>query len=304
MKKEIISAVTALTTAFSGMTMTTTAVDETENIVTATYEPAEETMAVTENITAEESKTYLYFLKMSDEEFSEYTQDRYKEYGFGDDSISDEIKFKNLLCVVPDFFVGDNYESEDYSIYKIFADGEATAYIPFYVNSETELDKTLSADFFGYPEDWTIQYIDGVGVFGDNIYERVHEYRICIPKEVILDFESYVRLYESRFEIYSNNEKYQKYGITGNNWIDCQFLPAGEYMFFEPVYGDANLDSNVTISDSVAILQYIANADEYPLDDNARANADVYNPGDGITGMDANSIMKFDAGELKSLPEL
>ena len=72
MKKEIISAVTAVTTAFSGMTMTTTAVDETENIVTATYEPAEETMAVTENITAEESKTYLYFLEMSDEEFSEY----------------------------------------------------------------------------------------------------------------------------------------------------------------------------------------------------------------------------------------
>ena len=49
-------------------------------------------------------------------------------------------------------------------------------------------------------------------------------------------------------------------------------------------------------------LKYIANADKYPLDD-TKANADVYNPGDGITGKDANSIMKFDAGELKSLPE-
>ncbi len=294
MKKEIISAVTAVTTAIVGMTMTTTAVDETENIVTATYEPAEETMAVTENITAEESKTYLYFLKMSDEEFSEYTQDRYKEYGFGDDSIADEIKFKNLLYIVPDFFIGDNYESEDYNIYKIFADGEATAYIPFYVDSETELDRTLSADFFGYPEDWTIQYIDGVGIFGDNIYERVHEYRICIPKEVILDFESYVRLYESRFEIYSNNEKYQKYGITGNTWIDCQFLPAGEYMFFEPVNGDANLDGRMSISDSVAILQNLANSEKYPLSVQGKYNADC-DGNDGITGLDAAYIQQIES---------
>lgn len=69
------------------------------------------------------------------------------------------------------------------------------------------------------------------------------------------------------------------------------------------IYGDANLDDDVTISDSVAILQYIANSDEYPLDDTAKANADVYNPGDGITGKDANSIMKLEAGVISSLPE-
>ena len=271
MKKEIISAVTAITTAFAGLTATTT---------------------TAENETPE---TYLEFSAMTDEEFSEYTQDRYDEYGFGDDSIADEIKFKNLLYVVPDFFIGDNYESEDYNIYKIFADGEATAYIPFYVDSETELDKTLSAGFFGYPEDWTIQYIDGIGIFGDNIYERVHEYRICIPKEVILDFESYVRLYESRFEIYSNNEKYQKYGIIGNTWIDCQFLSKGEELFFEPVNGDANLDGRVSISDSVAIIQYLANPEKYPLSPQAMANADIYNTGDGITGLDASYIQQLEA---------
>ena len=69
------------------------------------------------------------------------------------------------------------------------------------------------------------------------------------------------------------------------------------------IFGDSNLDGNVTISDSVAILQNIANSEKYPLDDNARANADVYNPGDGITGSDANSIMKLDAGIIDSLPE-
>ena len=70
------------------------------------------------------------------------------------------------------------------------------------------------------------------------------------------------------------------------------------------IFGDSNLDGNVTISDSVAILQYVSNTEKYPLDDNARANADVYNPGDGITGSDANSIMKLDAGIIDSLPEV
>ena len=68
-------------------------------------------------------------------------------------------------------------------------------------------------------------------------------------------------------------------------------------------YGDANLDNDVTISDSVAVLQFIANTDKYPLDEEATTNADVYNPGDGVTGKDAISIMKFEAGTIESLPE-
>ena len=38
-------------------------------------------------------------------------------------------------------------------------------------------------------------------------------------------------------------------------------------------YGDANLDKNVTISDSVAILQNIANSEKYPLDDKTPVTA-------------------------------
>ena len=87
--------------------------------------------------------------------------------------------------------------------------------------------------------------------------------------------------------------------LLPNNAVRDESTTDGMYL----IYGDANLDKNVTISDSVAILQYIANNEKYPLDDNARANADVYNPGDGITGNDANSIMKLDAGIIDSLPE-
>ena len=67
--------------------------------------------------------------------------------------------------------------------------------------------------------------------------------------------------------------------------------------------GDVNLDGKVTISDSVAILQYLANKDKYSLTAVARANADVYNPGDGITGNDALSIQKLDSNVITSLPE-
>ena len=66
--------------------------------------------------------------------------------------------------------------------------------------------------------------------------------------------------------------------------------------------GDVNLDNNVSVADAVTILQYLGNKDKYSLDSKAKANADCYNPGDGITGNDALAIQKFDAGIYKSLP--
>ncbi|MBP3759873.1 MAG: glycoside hydrolase family 9 protein [Ruminococcus sp.] len=61
------------------------------------------------------------------------------------------------------------------------------------------------------------------------------------------------------------------------------------------LYGDANLDGKVTISDAVAILQYMANSSKYNLNDQAKKNADVDgNP--GVTGSDADVIQKVDAG--------
>ena len=61
------------------------------------------------------------------------------------------------------------------------------------------------------------------------------------------------------------------------------------------VYGDANLDGNVTISDAVTILQYLANAEQFPLSEQARKNADVDGVG-GVTGKDAAVIQLVDAG--------
>lgn len=71
-----------------------------------------------------------------------------------------------------------------------------------------------------------------------------------------------------------------------------------------PVYGDANCDGVVDIADATRILQSIGNADKYALDPEEAANADCYNPGSGITALDALAVQKFDAKVIKSLPEI
>ena len=66
--------------------------------------------------------------------------------------------------------------------------------------------------------------------------------------------------------------------------------------------GDANLDKKVTVADAVAILQSIANKDKFALDKEAAANADCFDPGDGITAKDALAIQQLDAKAIDSLP--
>ncbi len=71
----------------------------------------------------------------------------------------------------------------------------------------------------------------------------------------------------------------------------------------ETVYGDTNLDGEVTIADSVAILQYLANSDEYGLSAQALDNADVELRGNGVNTSDALAIQKLDAKVIETLPE-
>ncbi|MDO4864511.1 MAG: glycoside hydrolase family 9 protein [Ruminococcus sp.] len=66
------------------------------------------------------------------------------------------------------------------------------------------------------------------------------------------------------------------------------------------LWGDANLDTKVTIADAVAILQSIANKDKYALKTEGAANADVYANGDGVTAKDAYVLQLVDAGKLKA----
>ena len=60
------------------------------------------------------------------------------------------------------------------------------------------------------------------------------------------------------------------------------------------MWGDANLDKNVTVADAVAILQSLGNKDKYVLEDQGKINADVFDNGDGITAKDALTIQQVD----------
>ena len=67
--------------------------------------------------------------------------------------------------------------------------------------------------------------------------------------------------------------------------------------------GDVNGDGKVLLNDAVLILQYLGNPDEYPISDQAKANADVCNPGDGITNKDALAIQRYILKVISNLPE-
>ena len=71
---------------------------------------------------------------------------------------------------------------------------------------------------------------------------------------------------------------------------------------FNAVLGDANNDGKMSISDAVAVLQNLANSEKYPLSAQGKYNADC-DGSDGITGLDAAAIQKFDAGIIDKLPE-
>ena len=70
------------------------------------------------------------------------------------------------------------------------------------------------------------------------------------------------------------------------------------------LYGDANCDKTVDIADATRILQSIGNPDKYALSDAGEKNADCFDPGSGITAMDALAVQKYDAKMISALPEL
>lgn len=66
-------------------------------------------------------------------------------------------------------------------------------------------------------------------------------------------------------------------------------------------YGDANNDGEVTVADAAAILQYLGNAEAFPLDKDGLANADV-DGAKGLTPNDALAVQKYCSGLVTQLP--
>ena len=229
--------------------------------------------------------SYNELTKLTNEEFSE--KFNLSDYHFGDDSISDEIKFQEYLNQPIAGFVGDNYESVAYAAYLRFTRGENVPYITFSVDRYTKMDNSLTPEDFGYPKEWKITAYDCVLSTESRYPRQMHEYRIEVPIDIISDFEEYVRLEKSSY--YSRNySKNNPYGITSFFDIDYQFASMGGNI--SNLYGDANCDFEVSMADAVLIMQSLANPDKYVLDGIGRINADM--DGDGITNADALAIQK------------
>jgi len=76
-------------------------------------------------------------------------------------------------------------------------------------------------------------------------------------------------------------------------------------------YGDANCDGDVSLADSVLIMQSLSNpskfgesgSDKNHITKQGSANADCSNVGDGVTNKDALAIQKYKLNLIKKLPE-
>jgi endoglucanase len=69
------------------------------------------------------------------------------------------------------------------------------------------------------------------------------------------------------------------------------------------LWGDANCDGAVDVSDAVIIMQSLSNPSKYSLTAQGKLNGDVNKNGDGITNADALSIQKYKLELIKELPE-
>nr|MCR5122795.1 carbohydrate binding domain-containing protein [Ruminococcus sp.] len=59
------------------------------------------------------------------------------------------------------------------------------------------------------------------------------------------------------------------------------------------VWGDANVDGKVDMSDAVLVMQSVKDPDKYKLTAQGAYNADVFETGGGITADDADTIKKY-----------
>ena len=93
-----------------------------------------------------------------------------------------------------------------------------------------------------------------------------------------------------------------EYCITLDELPDLKTYPIAESTTAKAkaLYGDANCDGEVDISDAVLVKQYLAAPKKYTISAQGLKNADVNNSDDGLTELDAIDIQKYTAGIIKS----
>lgn len=97
----------------------------------------------------------------------------------------------------------------------------------------------------------------------------------------------------------ANVQEYEVNGANCQDWIIEKVNPASANT---TVYGDANNDKTVDISDVVAVRRYIANSSNYPLSQQELINSDVLGNSNGVNAQDAVAIQQFILGIVTKLP--
>ena len=200
----------------------------------------------------QEPKTYTYLelLEMSDTEVAAKINPDIIECGFGDETLSDEEKFKNLF---PDSDIGGFALPDDrYNWIKMCADGTETAIMHFTVDESTTLDRTLTSQALGFPSDWELKAFDGIKYIGGietGITETIHEYRVYVPSEIFVDFESYIRMEEAGKQLASAGNGYS---ITEYSSPLKDSLLIGEYEIVEIEPGDLPAETTTTTTEPVS----------------------------------------------------
>ena len=137
-------------------------------------------------------------------------------------------------------------------------------------------------------------YLDSYNAMVEKLWEEYGDKLVKGP-----DFDAYLTEHTDWLSgdgVHPNSEGYEE---MRRIWAETMYAEVYSKKGNDPdltYYGDANLDSKVTVADSVAILQHVALYDKYGLTGQALINADVFNNGDGITGKDALVIQQVDAG--------
>ena len=115
------------------------------------------------------------------------------------------------------------------------------------------------------------------------------------------------RLYDNVFTWTSAGGNMEKYR-TADRWdwwgdTEPSMAPITESNNSKVVYGDANCDGKVDISDLILIKQTLSAPSKFKLTVQGKINADCSHVGDGITDADAEAVRKYILKKITALPE-
>lgn len=137
------------------------------------------------------------------------------------------------------------------------------------------------------------------GVCGEYIDVNLYQMLVMVYIDSINDVEGFCSLSSKEIEEYRQNYINELRMIKDFGAPQEAPMMNGNDVFVGSavanIAGDANCDGKLDVADAVAVLQFISNAEKYPLSDQGRTNADVDGI-DGVTGSDAIAIQKIDAG--------